>query len=176
MNWEAIAAVGQVIGALAVFLTLAYLARQVRQANCQNLLSSYQHTYDTINQFLQSTLASADLADIVVRGRESYASLNPADRLRFDHFHLIILNVVESHLFQVERTADPLEKDYRAWARENMQGVIQGYFAYPGTRAFWAGIEALFEPAVRHFIAAALQAAPAPEAEPPGPVEPPTAV
>ena len=31
MNWEAIGALGEVVGAIAVVLTLAYLAIQVRQ-------------------------------------------------------------------------------------------------------------------------------------------------
>jgi len=31
MDWNAIGAIGEIIGALAVFLTLAYLALQVRQ-------------------------------------------------------------------------------------------------------------------------------------------------
>lgn len=165
MNWEAIAAVGQVAGALAVFLTLAYLARQVRQSNRQDLLRSFQHTYDSINQFLESTLASADVAEVVVRGRESYANLTAPDRLRFDHFHLVLLNVVESHLFQVERTADALEKDYRSWARENMKAVVQGYFSFPGTRTFWSNVEAYYEPNIRHFVSKALEEAPTLEAE-----------
>lgn len=33
MNWDAVGAVGEVIGATAVILTLLYLARQVRQSN-----------------------------------------------------------------------------------------------------------------------------------------------
>jgi len=32
MNWEAIAAIGQVLGSLAVFITLVYLSVQVRHA------------------------------------------------------------------------------------------------------------------------------------------------
>ena len=31
MNWEAAGAIGEIIGALAVFLTLIYLALQIRQ-------------------------------------------------------------------------------------------------------------------------------------------------
>ena len=31
MNWEAIGAGGEIVGALAVFLTLAYLSIQIRQ-------------------------------------------------------------------------------------------------------------------------------------------------
>lgn len=32
MNWDAIGAIGEIIGATAVFLTLAYLALQIRQS------------------------------------------------------------------------------------------------------------------------------------------------
>jgi hypothetical protein len=156
MDWEAIAAVGEIVGAFAVLLTLAYLARQVRQANRQNLLSSFQHTYDSMNQFLGSTLAADDVAQLVIRGRESYEGLSAADRLRFDHFHFMILNIVESHLFQVQRTADALETDYRDWARENMKVVVQAYLAFPGTREFWSNVAAFVEPEVRNFVTASL--------------------
>ena len=40
MNWEAIGAVGEVVGALAVFLTLLYLARQVRDGSKQTRLNT----------------------------------------------------------------------------------------------------------------------------------------
>ena len=33
MNWDAIGAFGEILGATAVFVTLAYLAAQIRQAN-----------------------------------------------------------------------------------------------------------------------------------------------
>lgn len=165
MNWEAIAAVGEMVGALAVLLTLAYLARQVRQANRQNLLSSFQHTYDSMNQFLESTLAADDVAELVIRGRVSYNGLSAADRLRFEHFHFIILNIVESHLFQVERTADALEKDYRAWARENMKVVVQAYFAFPGTRDLWSNVAPFVDPDVRGFVTESLEEVPALQVE-----------
>lgn len=156
MNWDAVAAAAEIVGAIAVVITLAYLARQVRQANRQDLLGAFQHNYDSTNQFLQSTLTSGDLADIVVQGRDSYESLSPSERLRFDHFHLVVLNIVESHLFQVARTADGLERDYASWARENMKVVIQGYFGFPGTRTLWMQLEPYFEPSVRVFVNAAL--------------------
>lgn len=156
MNWEAISAIGEVIGAVAVVVTLAYLARQVRQSNRQNLLAAFQHNYDSTNQFLESTLESAELADIVVRGRESYETLTAPERLRFDHFHLVVLNIVESHLFQVERTAARLEREYARWARQNMKVVVQGYFGFPGTRTLWSHLEPFFEPSVRRFVAEAL--------------------
>jgi hypothetical protein len=142
-----------------VVLTLAYLARQVRQANRQDLLSSFQHTYDSINEFLLSTMESSEVADLVVRGRESYEALSEPERLRFDHFHLVILNIVEAHLFQVDRTTDALEKDYREWARENMEVVVQSYFDFHGTRTLWSNLKPFFEPSIRDFVSRALDPA-----------------
>ena len=48
MNWDAIGAVGEIIGAAAVVLTLFYLAVQIRQSN---RLSSFQTTRDIFAQF-----------------------------------------------------------------------------------------------------------------------------
>jgi hypothetical protein len=48
MNWEAIGAVGEVIGAVAVLVTLLYLSTQIRQAN---EISRYNGAKEVINQF-----------------------------------------------------------------------------------------------------------------------------
>ena len=40
MNWDAIGAIGETVGALAVLVTLAYLAMQIRQSNRIGLVAS----------------------------------------------------------------------------------------------------------------------------------------
>ena len=62
--------------------------------------------------------------------------------------------------WQVERTADSLEKEYRAWARENMKVVVQAYFAFPGTRALWANVAPFVDPDVRGFVTDSLEEVP----------------
>lgn len=156
MTLEQLSFVFDIVGVVVIVGTLILIWRQVRQANRQDLLSSFQHTYDSINEFLLSTMASADIAYLVVRGRESYETLSEAERLRFDHFHLVVLNIVEAHLFQVDRTTDALEKDYRDWAKENMKVVVQSYFAFPGTRTLWSNLKPFFEPRIRDFVSQAL--------------------
>ena len=55
MNWEAIGAIGEVIGAAAVVITLVYLAIQIRQSNQTNASGIRQSFYDyTTRQLLQS--------------------------------------------------------------------------------------------------------------------------
>ena len=45
MNWEAVGAIGEVVGALAVVATLIYLASQIRQ----NMMSNRNAALETIS-------------------------------------------------------------------------------------------------------------------------------
>lgn len=67
--------------------------------------------------------------------------------------------------FQVERTADALDKDCRDGARQNIKVVVQAYFAFPGARTFWSNVSAFFEPGVHRFVSDALLETPVSEAE-----------
>jgi hypothetical protein len=48
MDWNAIGAVGEVLGAIAVLLTLVYLAAQIRQAN---KMAQFESTREVMAQF-----------------------------------------------------------------------------------------------------------------------------
>ena len=67
MNWDALGAVAELLGAIAVFLTLAYLAVQIRQSSkaldLQNHFAAaqiMQARTDTMMAFLSSISASAE--------------------------------------------------------------------------------------------------------------------
>jgi hypothetical protein len=74
MNWDAMGAIGETLGALAVFITLGYLAVQVRHAKDAVRLSTRQaastHQLELMgmaNQMLQSILANRDYASLLVK-------------------------------------------------------------------------------------------------------------
>ena len=92
MNWTALGALGQLAAAVAVLITLVYLAQQVRQSNRQNLLSAFRHTYDSLNEWALAVAESGEVAAIVLRGRQSYNDLGDIERFRFDHVHFAFLN------------------------------------------------------------------------------------
>lgn len=150
MNWDAVAAVGQLLSAVAVIATLIYLARQIRQSNRQALLASFQNTFDALNAWCALVSESADLAPIIMEGRRSYATLSDADRFRFDHVHVHLLNIVESHLYQAQQTA--MDEDYRRWAVENLEGIVREYLSHPGTREFWNNAGEFFPADVRQLV------------------------
>ncbi len=150
MNWDAIGAIGEIAGVIAVLITLVYLARQIRQANRQSLLGSFQNTFDALNAWCTLVSESSDLAPIILQGRKSYDALDEAERLRFDHVHIQLLNIIESHYFQVQQNA--MSDEYRNWAIENLKGIASGYLGYPGTRQFWSAVQHFMPPDVRRLV------------------------
>lgn len=154
MNWTALSAVGQLVAAAAVLITLLYLARQVRQSNRQDLLGAFRHTYDSLNEWAMSIVESGEIPAIILRGRLSYKDLSDIERLRFDHVHFVCLNIIEAHYYQVQATA--MDDEYRQWAMENLAVLVRGYFDYPGARDFWTHVQQYYQPAVRKLVAESL--------------------
>lgn len=62
MNWEAIGAIGEIIGAIAVVLTLIYLAVQVRQSTRMTQAISIQTASSLDQEFLLTLGTDADRA------------------------------------------------------------------------------------------------------------------
>ena len=144
MNWDAISAVGEIIGALAVVVTLIYLSRQIRQANRQGEIEAFRHTWDNLNQLCDAFGESQEKAAIINRGRRDLSSLNDEEFLVFEHIHIRLLNTLESWHFQIERTSEP--GAYRDGQLANLVGIATGYLGHPGTRVLWTRIGHYFEP------------------------------
>lgn len=151
MTWGAIGAIGEMAGALAVLITLIYLARQIKESNRQNLLGAFQHWNDTINQWCEQVSESQELTSIILRGRASYHDLTDEEQFRFQHVHAPVLNAIESHYFQVRQTA--LDPEFRDWTIRNLEAVIQSYLDHPGTRELWKEFEEFYPPEVRTLVA-----------------------
>ncbi len=67
MNWEAIGAVGEVVGALAVVLTLAYLAVQIRQNTNLSKADALQRSTDQYTKLLLDIGSNPELRATWVR-------------------------------------------------------------------------------------------------------------
>ena len=62
MSWDAIGAVGEILGAIAVLLTLIYLARQIRQSN---RVSKFEASRDVMAAFDETTRILASDKELV---------------------------------------------------------------------------------------------------------------
>lgn len=113
MNWDAIGAAGEILGAAAVLVTLVYLATQVRRSN---ELSRFNATKEIVNQF-------NDLNRLVTTDSTLRKVLLKSDGLTADeieqiyNFAMMFCNVWVSA--QIAYDNDQLEVEtYKACARD----------------------------------------------------------
>lgn len=99
MNWEAIGAVGEVVGAVAVVGTLAYLAVQIRAQARDAKLAAVQTLTSNIME-AYSGLMEPQLADVWVRGGKDFDSLAEAEKIQLVGFLHKYFRVVEAAYYQ----------------------------------------------------------------------------
>ena len=99
MNWDAIGAIGEIVGALAVVVSLVYLAIQIKAQNNESKAATVQHALDGYASAI-SRLQDPDLAEIWIAGIEDFDSLSDAQRLRFTMYLTAALRMVENAYYQ----------------------------------------------------------------------------
>ena len=93
MNWDALGAIAELLGAIAVFLTLAYLTVQVRQNSkaleLQNKFSAaqiMQARTDTLTQVIATSSSAENLASLQkiaqITGPESLSDISREEQFR----------------------------------------------------------------------------------------------
>ena len=83
MNWEAIGAIGEILGAVTVLGTLAYLAVQIRQNTAQTKLDSIQ-AINASNDSAFDPIYLGENTRIFTKGQASYAQLDDHEKVVFD--------------------------------------------------------------------------------------------
>ena len=81
MNWDAIGAIGDIVGALAVVVSLVYLAIQIRAQNSQAKQSA-QLEMSREQRNASEMFANENISDIFVRANKDYSSLSEAESVQ----------------------------------------------------------------------------------------------
>jgi len=68
MNWDALGAIGEIVGALAVVVTLLYVGRQIHQANAQSQASARYSFIEAYGHMNATITGSKEVASIFRRG------------------------------------------------------------------------------------------------------------
>src|SRR5262249_19785277 len=79
VNWEAIGAIGQVVGALAVVISLIYVAREIKSNARASRLAGMEAGSRWLGQFVEHP----HLRELYYRGIQDFDSLKGADLLGF---------------------------------------------------------------------------------------------
>lgn len=117
LNWDAIAAVGEILGAVAVLVTVAYLAVQVRQNTASVGTATHESALSGFNEINLAIAQSEELASIFQRGLYDPESLSEVDGVRF----AFIMRALSNQYFKVLRLHDSgalSMADWGPYARE----------------------------------------------------------
>ena len=131
MDWDAVGAIGEIIGAAAVVITLVYLAAQVRAANRSVRTSVRDSAFRQVQDWNNQLVSEPDLPLIFQMGLEQSESLDEAQRTRFMHMAYSFIKLYENlYLHHVDGSLPD-----EAW--EGTKTTFMVYIGRPGLRAYW---------------------------------------
>jgi hypothetical protein len=141
VNWEAIGAVGEVVGAIAVVVTLVYLTIQLKQ-NTQSAQNSAWQSIIRVLTDLDVTEATDPQLSAFIRLAESSPDELPEDQ------YWKFTKIAEARLGTFEYAYLATNKgtiDSYYW--EAIRPYAENYMRKPGYRRFWAeASEAVYHP------------------------------
>lgn len=133
MNWDATAAIAELLAALGVIVSLVYLAGQVRGSLNQARQAAIQSLVNQMNNVWTRIAGDRSYADIWVRGSGGVANLeDEADGVRFSAFLLSIFRPYEE-LFYYHN--DGVVDD---WTWESIASQCHALMGTPGFLDWWS--------------------------------------
>ncbi len=130
MNWDAVGAIAELVGAVAVVISLLYLATQLRRANHlarRNAVQQLLASRGELNRFLA---ADPKLSDLFWMGLESPNELSEAEWRRF-------INVVSTLVRHFEAVfSDHREGLLAEGAWRSQASSIQRWLTKPGAQQY----------------------------------------
>lgn len=146
MTIQELGAIGELVGGVAVVVTLLYLAFEIRQTARAIRSSSFHGVTDSFNEINNLLARDESLARIFRIGMEDLDSLTEDEKVRFGFMYMSPFRVFETIYFQKESgTVDP-----RLWEAEkrSMQFLLSG----AGSRAWWRSNPLSFTSEFRRFV------------------------
>jgi len=100
LDWDAIGAFGEILGALAVLITLFYLGRQIKQNTQEIRSSNYHGITDSFNALNVVVATDAEVARIFDAGNLSYSNLPASEQTRYAYLLHAALRVWDVLYYQ----------------------------------------------------------------------------
>ena len=153
MDWDAIGAVGEIIGALAGVVSLLYVAVQIRHNTKTSQDEAYRDIFGQINiQF--HAMAEPSNTDVIMKGLIDYKGLEGKDKFRFACLMSALITNLESSV--ISSSADLMIDDtLETFARF----LGPRYFAYTGMLEWWEESKDHFDPQARDWVDAQIRKA-----------------
>lgn len=134
MNWDALGAIAELVGAVAVVASLLYLAVQVRASTRASSVEAKLESARLLNDFIDSLIQNPELNALWLQGRKNIESLPPEDYLRFSNMCLKGMWFFSAGYFQF-RQGTLAEDDWF-----ELRAVIRFWLRGKGCRDWWSKV------------------------------------
>ena len=146
MNWDAISAAAEVLGAAGVIITLVYLAVQIRDSNRVAENASFENKL-ALSMSSFHEMIEGEHGDVIMNGLLNYEGLAGRDKLVFDNVMNSWFTVVALALFSRDR--DLMDDQ----STENLGYILQTrFFPYGGIHSWWSESREAFRPEARRWF------------------------
>ena len=131
MNWEALGAVAELVGAVGVIASLLYLAAQVHTSNRASAVQAKLDSTRLLNDFMDLLIQRPELNQLMLKGRKSLDALSPDEYQQFSNMSLKAFWFFSAGHFQFRRRT-LAESDWF-----EVRAVIEYWLRSQGCKDWW---------------------------------------
>ena len=155
-NLENIAHFGEIVGAVAVVISLIYLAIQVRQNTKAQRTENFSRALDRVAA-MQATLSrDSEAAGLISKGVADASSLAPTERIQFTWAMYEFFGAFE-FMFLAAKSKEIPDEVWERWS-----AGVAFWLAFPGVRTWWEARPIPFTDSFTRFVEGTVRDNPAP--------------
>ena len=146
MNWEAIAAVAEILGAMAVIGSLLFVGVQIRSNTRTTQVAATHNLTNTFLTVLKTIADDPELTRIWLQQSQDTSDLSVSDLERMLIVNVMVLKAFEDAFYhhQMGQMSDEV------W--DGWQAFILTIFRYPGIRRYWEHRKYFYSRSFRAFL------------------------
>jgi hypothetical protein len=153
MNWEAVGAVAELLGAIGVIGSLVYLAKQIK-ANSDNVTQNTKalisnrdiSSNESVLEIMGSQIRNPDLAALTMKGNSGSETLSDVERYQYS---MVLSSMFESHqTFYIQQRGESISPELWAYYSNVFDGICRS----PGVRTWWEQNRERFNPSFSEYI------------------------
>jgi hypothetical protein len=131
LNWTAVGAIAELLGAIAVVMSLLYVAAQVRESTRQARRDATRDLAARISDVSLAVAADAELGELFVKGGADPTQLSQGDQVRFRGLMNSLFRGLEQQFLLRKEGA----LDDESWVA--VEHIIRDFAALPGAQIYF---------------------------------------
>lgn len=131
MTLDQLASIGEIIGGIAVIISLVYLAVQIRMNTEAERSSTYQAIVSDFGSLNNTMAGTPELSNLYVQAMEDYHQLTPDQKARISQLFFQCFRYFENMFYQYKKGYLD-EEVWIGWKR-----LMLTYYSRPGFQSWW---------------------------------------